>query len=289
VVASRFSICTSREFSPRCLLSQILIFYRYGPHKCAKVLHSAFCEIIPQSTPRSATEAQTPGIGLPNLASTINHHTHPGSKAGTPNPDVEAPKLATKVDFDPPEKSKLNSSNGIAKKDFEPDPTDFLSPRTQAFPLPQKFASPINEPSPSSPKEKQMRVLLVEDNEINLKLLVATMRKLKIIHTTAMNGLEALNAYKECRGQFDVVLMDISMPVMSGIDSAKYIRRFEKDEKLAATKLIALTGAANPTTRQDAFNVGVDLYLTKPVPMRELRGLLEEIKGESAFEGLVGK
>lgn len=52
-----------------------------------------------------------------------------------------------------------------------------------------------------------MRVLLVEDNEINMKLLVAYMRKLKLNHTTAINGLEALNAYKEANGCFDVIFM----------------------------------------------------------------------------------
>jgi exo-beta-1,3-glucanase (GH17 family) len=55
-----------------------------------------------------------------------------------------------------------------------------------------------------------MRVLLVEDNEINLKLLVAYMRKLKLNHATACNGLEAVNAYKEAHNearQFDVIFM----------------------------------------------------------------------------------
>ena len=55
-----------------------------------------------------------------------------------------------------------------------------------------------------------MRVLLVEDNEINLKLLVAYMRKLKLNHATAINGLEALNAYKEAHGRFDVIFMGMS-------------------------------------------------------------------------------
>jgi CheY-like chemotaxis protein len=52
-----------------------------------------------------------------------------------------------------------------------------------------------------------MRILLVEDNEINMKLLVAYMRKLKLNHTTAINGLEALNRYKEANGAFDVIFM----------------------------------------------------------------------------------
>jgi hypothetical protein len=51
------------------------------------------------------------------------------------------------------------------------------------------------------------RVLLVEDNEINMKLLVAYMRKLKLNHATAINGLDALNTYKEANGCFDVIFM----------------------------------------------------------------------------------
>ena len=59
----------------------------------------------------------------------------------------------------------------------------------------------------AEPEQGGMRVLLVEDNEINLKLLVAYMRKLKLEHATATNGLEAANAYKECEGNFDVIFM----------------------------------------------------------------------------------
>lgn len=51
------------------------------------------------------------------------------------------------------------------------------------------------------------RVLLVEDNEINMKLLVAYMRKMKLNHATAINGLEALNTYKEANGCFSVIFM----------------------------------------------------------------------------------
>jgi hypothetical protein len=58
-----------------------------------------------------------------------------------------------------------------------------------------------------------MRVLLVEDNEINLKLLVAYMRKLKLDHATAINGLEAFNVYKEAHGQFDVIFMGSCPPL----------------------------------------------------------------------------
>lgn len=65
-----------------------------------------------------------------------------------------------------------------------------------------------------------MRVLLVEDNEINLKLLVAYMRKLKLNHATACNGLEAVNAYKDAHEEkkhFDVIFMGKSSILSQGL------------------------------------------------------------------------
>lgn len=77
------------------------------------------------------------------------------------------------------------------------------------------------------------------------------------------------------------------MPVMSGIESSRQIRLFEKENNLEPVALIALTGAANPSTRQEAFSSGVDLYLTKPVSMKALRGMLDDLKreGRAAFAG----
>lgn len=77
---------------------------------------------------------------------------------------------------------------------------------------------------------------------------------------------------------FDVIFMDISMPIMSGIESTQYIRRFEREHGLEPVALIALTGAANPNTRQEAFSSGVDLFLTKPVPMKSLKVMLDDLK-----------
>lgn len=71
---------------------------------------------------------------------------------------------------------------------------------------------------------------------------------------------------------------DISMPIMSGIESTRHIRRFERERDLEPVALIALTGAANPNTRQEAFSSGVDLFLTKPVPMKSLKIMLDDLK-----------
>lgn len=80
------------------------------------------------------------------------------------------------------------------------------------------------------------------------------------------------------------------MPIMSGIESTRHIRRFEREHGLHPVALIALTGAANPNTRQEAFSSGVDLFLTKPVPMKNLKVMLDDLRegGRKALMPSVG-
>lgn len=74
------------------------------------------------------------------------------------------------------------------------------------------------------------------------------------------------------------------MPIMDGIQSTRHIRHYERENSLTPVALIALTGAANPTTRQEAFASGVDLYLTKPIAMKSLKSMLEDL-GREGREG----
>lgn len=74
------------------------------------------------------------------------------------------------------------------------------------------------------------------------------------------------------------------MPIMDGIQSTRHIRNYERENALTPVALIALTGAANPTTRQEAFASGVDLYLTKPIAMKSLKSMLEDL-GRDGREG----
>ncbi|KAI5459525.1 putative histidine kinase M3EDp [Mariannaea sp. PMI_226] len=130
------------------------------------------------------------------------------------------------------------------------------------------------------------RVLLVDDNKINLQLLVMFMKKCGFSYEEAENGQEALDKFKEAstvdarvqqtrssRG-FDFVLMDISMPVMNGIESTKRIREFERENWLQRTNIIALTGLASIEAQRDAKSAGVDVYFPKPVRFAELKKLL---------------
>ncbi|KAL4986508.1 hypothetical protein BDW68DRAFT_163119 [Aspergillus falconensis] len=124
-------------------------------------------------------------------------------------------------------------------------------------------------------------VLLVDDNSVNLQLLVAVMKKAKFPYFTACNGLEALEVYKAHAKEIHVILMDISMPVMDGLEATREIRLFEKLQRespaFKPATIIALSGLGSASVRQEAFNSGLDLFLSKPVRFQELTTQLGEL------------
>ncbi|THZ02168.1 hypothetical protein D6C95_03981 [Aureobasidium pullulans] len=116
------------------------------------------------------------------------------------------------------------------------------------------------------------KVLLVEDNSINMKLLVATMRKLKRPYTCAANGLEAVTSYASSPSEYALVLMDISMPVMDGFTATEMIRALEERNSWDRCTIMALTGVGDAEAKKRAFLAGVDDFMTKPVSMQKLTG-----------------
>jgi signal transduction histidine kinase/CheY-like chemotaxis protein len=121
------------------------------------------------------------------------------------------------------------------------------------------------------------RILLVDDNDINLKIMVTYLRRLQCSFEIATDGLQAYDKYRDAaeRGQcFGFVLMDVSMPVMDGLSATREIRAFEREQGLSPTTIIALTGLASTKTEEEAFASGVDLFLTKPVQLKNLKDVL---------------
>ncbi|EHK22762.1 putative histidine kinase/response regulator [Trichoderma virens Gv29-8] len=124
--------------------------------------------------------------------------------------------------------------------------------------------------------------LLVEDNSINLDILSIYMKKLGRPYHTATNGAEALSAYKLNPKHCKYIFMDVSMPIMDGFEATRRIRAYERDNQIKPAIIFALTGLASESAQQEAFGSGVDLFLTKPVKLKELgmilrsRGLLPE-------------
>lgn len=237
----------------------------FGPHKLCEILHQAFC--IPDGDQAKTNRTSQKRFQLPIPEEPSEISTSPIISRQT-SFDVSPPKPSKDISKTP------SKPQALASETVSP----FLN---SCLPLRLNSSSHLETSYFSSNKDssakKDLRVLLVDDNDINLRLLIATMRRLKFDYATAVNGLEALNSYKKDLGRFDVILMDISMPIMSGTESSKHIRSFEKEKNLDAVMLIALTGAANERTRQEAYSCGIDLYLTKPVPMKVLRGMLNDL------------
>lgn len=128
--------------------------------------------------------------------------------------------------------------------------------------------------------EDRSPILLVDDNEINLSLLKALMRRAKRRYEAVHNGLEAVNAYERASKHPDTafthVLMDISMPVMDGITATRVIREFERNSALERpTMVVALTGLASETTQKEMFEAGGDYFMPKPIKFKELIELLD--------------
>ncbi len=122
-------------------------------------------------------------------------------------------------------------------------------------------------------------ILLVEDNEINRKVMLAMLKRLGHIPDTVENGLEALETME--RQHYDVVIMDIMMPKMDGLTAAMAIRNFWpiSDQPY----IIAITACAQLYSKKSCINVGMDDYLNKPFSIEELQTAI--CKSQIILEG----
>ncbi|RDW76029.1 hypothetical protein BP5796_06850 [Coleophoma crateriformis] len=118
-------------------------------------------------------------------------------------------------------------------------------------------------------------ILLVEDNMINMRILVTCIAKLRYTYSTAENGAKAVEQYQMADRKPDIIFMDMSMPIMNGFDATKCIRGYEREHKLPAAIIVAVTGLASEESQREAYNSGINLFLSKPVPLRDLKKIVE--------------
>jgi len=116
---------------------------------------------------------------------------------------------------------------------------------------------------PADQIRENIKVLLVEDNLLNQKLMSINLSKLRCIVTIANNGLEGVELYKA--SSFDVILMDLMMPVMDGFEASREIRKIEKEEKERGfTPIIAFTANTLNNDFQKCLENGMDYLMEKP-------------------------
>ena len=117
---------------------------------------------------------------------------------------------------------------------------------------------------------KDKHILLVEDNELNREIAVEILTEYGFIVDTAENGAEALEKVSTSKpGTYDLVLMDVQMPIMNGYEATKRIRKL-KDPAIANISILAMTANAFDEDRKKAFESGMDGFLSKPIVIEEL-------------------
>ena len=119
------------------------------------------------------------------------------------------------------------------------------------------------------------RILVVEDNPVNRKVIEALLRKLGLTFVTVENGLEAVAAVQGSI-PFDLVLMDCQMPVLDGFEATRQIRQWEQASGRARLPVVALTAGAFEEDRQHCSAVGMDDFLAKPLKVSELTAVLKK-------------
>jgi len=118
------------------------------------------------------------------------------------------------------------------------------------------------------------KALVVEDNIINQKLIVSVLERFGLDIDVADNGEVAVS--KREQNDYDIIFMDIQMPIMDGIEATKIIKEYEKKNNLKSIPVIALTANALKGDRERLLKEGLDEYISKPIEMAELLYILHK-------------
>jgi PAS domain S-box-containing protein len=128
-----------------------------------------------------------------------------------------------------------------------------------------------------------LKVLIAEDDSVSAMAGVAMLRKSGALVTHVENGRDALDALR--RDSFDLLLMDVQMPVMDGVEATRAIRAGQAGEEARGIPIIALTAYAMAGDRDVFLQAGMNAYVSKPVGIAELRPVIGEILGDTERGG----
>lgn len=257
---------------------------------------------------QSTTAITIPGVIFECIGQPVGPHKM--AKAITSCLDRHANRLIDQIHNTEAALQKVTQLS--LKENTPPHSPDMLNPHadrarpalTSTFSAPEirsTNASPAKKSAYSTPT-RSLNCLAVDDNPINLRLLRTFVDKLGHRHVLAVNGLEALEKYKSAQDQsliketdtpahtpiakaaaadmsarIDVILMDINMPEMDGLEATRQIRAHEIRNGLSPVTIIALTGVASTETQQEANSSGVNLFLIKPVRLADLEVVLNGV------------
>ena len=116
-----------------------------------------------------------------------------------------------------------------------------------------------------------LSILVVDDDELNQRMMRLILKREGHLIECVSNGLEAVNAVKA--RAFDIILMDLQMPVMDGVEASRQIRKLEMDG--GRVFIVALTASYLPERGRELYEAGIDNYLAKPFEVEHLRHILQ--------------
>jgi len=125
---------------------------------------------------------------------------------------------------------------------------------------------------PEMAKKHPLRILLAEDNQVNQKLALRLLEQMGYRADVASNGLEAVESVK--RQPYDVILMDVQMPEMDGLDATRNIRKLD----IRQPYIVAMTANAMQGDREMCLAAGMEFYVSKPIRVPELVSALKLVK-----------
>jgi PAS domain S-box-containing protein len=128
-------------------------------------------------------------------------------------------------------------------------------------------------------KEKPLRILIVEDNEINQIVLKKMVERFGYNSTLVQNGKEAVEAVK--RSPYDLIFMDVQLPVMDGLEATKTIKKTVTAKK--GPFIVAVTANAIKGDREKYLAAGMDEYVSKPISMETLSSLVDKFLGKNSW------
>jgi two-component system, sensor histidine kinase len=130
-----------------------------------------------------------------------------------------------------------------------------------------------------------MNVLIVDDSPINRGLMETLFKKIvRESLSIAENGQQALEVYRDLAKSKDqiVILIDINMPVMNGIESIKHIRKYERENKLSPCHIMVITDYNSANAEYLAKMVGANAFLSRPIHKEDLLKELRRLLGEES-------
>lgn len=152
-------------------------------------------------------------------------------------------------------------------------------------PLENKQIVPSNEihdVSPDAAPESGVTVLVAEDNAVNQIVFTEALKQFDRDFKIVSDGLEAVKAWQEERPK--VIVMDVSMPNMSGHEATVEIRRIEREQDLDRTPIIAVTAHAQKSDRENCVQAGMDDYMTKPISPEMLNNKISDWLDDTGSE-----